>query len=67
MSNLFERLSPKTRLILGILGTLIALGLYYIMDQYKTGGFMGFLCGFISAFSFVMLVSYKSNAIFKRR
>jgi len=67
MSNLLERLSPKTRLILGILGVPIALGLFYIMDKYETGGFVGFLCGFISAFSFVMLVSYKSNAIFKSR
>ncbi|MBU2929987.1 hypothetical protein [Winogradskyella psychrotolerans] len=64
MSNLLERLSSRTRLILG---ALIALGVYYIMDKYESGGFVSFLCGFSSAFSFVMLVSYKSNTLFKRR
>ncbi|MGJ8549985.1 hypothetical protein [Winogradskyella wichelsiae] len=67
MSSLLERLSPKTRLILGILGGLISFGLYNIIDEKNTGVFLNFSFGFIVAFSFLMLVSYKFNVLIKRR
>jgi len=61
MSNLLERRCPKTKLLIGIIGAIIALSLIYVMYNYDTGIVINFICGFASALLFYLLVTYKSN------